>query len=192
MLRPAQRQTGVTLAEMVVVVAIVAIMAAIVLPKADPVSPAVADAAAGEVARALRFAQREARRTGSYYRVELSPTAQTLRVYRLTGSNPPREDSASITLHPVDKQRYDMNFSANPNSRTQLVSSVFRYENGATTAYVSFAPDGSPVDTPKNLILNFFGIKDIDPLAEDGKVILRHGNAERVVRVAPLTGRVTF
>src|SRR5689334_5063283 len=97
---PGINQAGVTLAEMVVVVAIVAVAAAIAIPRADLQAAFAADAVAAEVARALRFAQREAIRTGTYQQISVDPATQVLRVYQ------PNSSTGTTATHPVDKRPY--------------------------------------------------------------------------------------
>lgn len=176
---------------MVIVVAILAVVASITLPKADPQAVVNADAAAAEIASALRFAQREAIRTGTYQRVSIDPATQQLRVYRPTASG------STTATHPVDKGAYQISFAGNAMPLATIVSAVFKYQGGRTTNYASFGPDGAPAYVDDSLLSQFFfgqllGTKDIDPLQEDGAITVRHGNAERVVRVAPVTGRVWF
>ena len=77
------RQAGVTLAEMLVVVAVMALTASIAIPNASPLATITADAATAEVTSAIRFAQREAIRTGAWHTVKIDTATQTLRVYRL-------------------------------------------------------------------------------------------------------------
>lgn len=182
--RPDARQAGVTLVEMVIVVAVLAVAASLAIPKADSISPAVADAAAGEVARALRFAQREAIRNDKYYRVEFNTATQKLRVYPMMTWGVVMEDWGTTVRHPVNKNTYEVNFSANPTMRSTIVSAVFKYD-GTTRSYASFGPDGTPAD------IHGWAAKDVDPLGENGTITIRHGNAERVVSVAPVTGRVS-
>ena len=188
-LRAIRGQAGITLAEMVVVVAIVAVAAALALPKADPQAAFAADAAAAEVARALRFAQREAIRTNTYQMVSADPASQVVRVYRII------DKKEATATHPVDKNPYQISLAGNAMPRATIASSVFKYEGGPTTSYASFGPDGAPAYVDPGLLGQLAGLlggKDIDPLKEDGKITIRFGNVERVVRVAPVTGRVTF
>lgn len=179
--RPDRRLAGVSLAEMLIVVAILSVAAAVAIPHASSTTPQVVDAAAAEVARALRFAQREAIRTRSFQWVSIDPASQVLRVYKPTSSG------GQTTLHPVDKRDYQISFGKDATSGATIVSAVFKYDKGATTNYISFTPDGSPGDMHQFLVT-----KDIDPLKEDGVITLRYGNAVRVVRVAPVTGRVSL
>jgi hypothetical protein len=80
--------------------------------------------------------------------------------------------------------------------RATIVSSVFKYEGGPTTNYASFGPDGAPAYVDPSILGQLAallqGTPDIDPLKEEGKITIRYANIERLVRVAPVTGRVTF
>jgi hypothetical protein len=139
----------------------------------------------------VSFAQREAIRTGTYQLVSVNPATQALRVYRVT------DNGDVLATHPVDKRDYEISFANNAMPRATIVSSVFKYEDGASTNFTAFGPDGNPVDpTPAKLVGQLvgtlLGAKDASPLKEEGKITIRYGNAERVVRVTPVTGRVTF
>lgn len=186
-------QAGFTLAEMVTVVAIVAVAAAIAIPKADPQTALAADAAAGEIARAVRFAQREAVRTGIYHTISIDPASQVLRIQR-----PAPSGSGSITVtHPVDKRDYQINFADDGMPRARIVGALFRYQSNAVTNGTIFGPDGAPVDVAPSKFLGLpigivLGTKEISQLKEDAQITVRYGNVERVVRVAPVTGRVSL
>jgi Tfp pilus assembly protein FimT len=189
--RPDRRLAGITLAEMLVVVAILSVAGALAIPQASSISPQAADAGAAEVARALRFAQREAIRTGTWQQVSADPVKQELRVYQADAS------SGITATHPVDKREYKISFAGNAMQRATIVSAVFQYEGGPTTTFASFGPDGAPSYLDPNKIaqawsLFLTGSPDIDPLKVEGKITLRYANQDRVVRIAPVTGRVTF
>lgn len=175
---------------MVIVIAIVSVAAAIAIPQASSTSPAAADAVAAEIASALRFAQREAIRTGKYQHVSVNPATQILRVYE------PNSGNGTTATHPVDKRDYQISFAGNAMPRATIVSAVFNYEGGPTTNYASFGLDGTPsyIDPSKlsQLWSALTGTKDIDPLKDEGRITIRYGNVERVIRLAPVTGRVTF
>jgi Tfp pilus assembly protein FimT len=173
---------------MVVVVAVLAVAAAIVIPKADVASPAIVDAAASRVANALRFARREAMRTGAYHVVLLDTAAQTLRVYRLTTSGAVAEDTSTPVLHPVDMRTYNIGFANDPAGSATIVSAIFKYQSGATTAYAAFGPDGAPADAHGLWTPTLFVA---DPLQTDGVVTLNRGGVVKTVTVAASTGRVT-
>lgn len=188
---PGRNQAGLTLAEMLTVVAVLAVTATIAIPRADPQAVIAADAVAAEIARAVRFARQEAIRSGSYQKISVDPGSQTMRIVRPTSS------SDLATGHPVDKRPYVIRFQENSMPHVTIVSSVFNYEGGASTNYAVFGPDGAPVyPMPAKLATQapgmVLGASDAEQLKEEGKVTIRHGDVERVVRVAPRTGRVTF
>jgi prepilin-type N-terminal cleavage/methylation domain-containing protein len=179
------RQCGVTLAELLLVVALLGLAASLAVPRAAPASVANADAAAGAVAHAFRFAQREAVRTGAWHRVSIDTGAQVLRVSRLELSGAVGEDTGHPVLHPVDKREYRIAFGDGV-LRAGVTGALFQYNSGASASYLSFGPDGAPAD------ITGYWIKTIDALKNDGQVTVRHGAVERVVKIEAVTGRVTF
>lgn len=181
--RPNRRLAGVTLAEMLIVVALLGLAAALVIPQASSVTPLVADAAAAEVAHAIRFAQREAMRTGMYHVAEVDPALQTIRVYRLASPAFVAEDPVPV-MHPVDKQQpYRIQLAVNT-ARAVVASSVFTY--GADKSDdVAFGPEGAPLRYVAGQVPNV-------PLSADGIVILQSGSALRTVTVDKTSGRVTL
>lgn len=181
--RPALRRAGVTLVELLAVIAIIALVAAIAIPQATSVSPAVADAAAAEIAHAIRFAQREAVRTGKYHVAEIDPARQTVRVYRLIGTTTVDEDTNNPVMHPVDKIPYRITLAGNAATRAVVASSVFTYGSD-TTGNVTFGPDGSPVYIKSTAAPI--------PLSADGVVRVQVGAVLRTVTVDKTTGRVTL
>jgi prepilin-type N-terminal cleavage/methylation domain-containing protein len=181
MARPA-RPAGVTLAEMMLTVALVALAASIAIPDAAPVSAFAADAVAGEVARAVRFAQRDAIRTGAWHVVRFDVAAQSLRVYRLTPGG--MEDPGKPVVHPVDKARYEVRFGDMAGARGRLASVEFKYKGRPVASHISFNPEGAPADiNPADL--------RVELLELNGKIVIVHGRVQREVAVARVTGRVT-
>lgn len=181
------RQRGVTLAEMLVTVALLGLAASLAIPSASPVSSFATDAVAEEVARAVRFAQREAIRTGAWHVARFDIPTQSLRVYRPTSAGAGNEDTTKPVIHPIDKTSYKVSFGTQAGARGQLVSAVFSYAGGGTRSYVGFGPDGAPADSKNPLLLT-----DIDLLKGNGTVLIRHGHVSREVQVAPVTGRVSI
>lgn len=178
-----KRQGGVTLAEMLITVCVLSLAAAVAVPRADPVSAFAAEAAAGEVARTLRFAQREAVRTSAWHVVSFDTAAQSLRVYRITAGGSLAGDPTKRVQHPVDKRDYQIGFSGG--AAAMLASAAFKYEDNTTTSAIGFDPAGSPAD------IRGWSSRDIYAL-KDGKIVIANGNARFEVVVEPDTGRVTF
>lgn len=172
-------QGGVTLVEMLITVALVALVASIAVPSAAPASSFAAEAVAGEVSRALRFAQREAIRTGSWRFVCIAPVSNSLIVYDALSACPGTNAPVS---HPVDKGGYRIDFGSAAGARGQLASSAFTYEDDTTRNYVGFNADGAPAARNG---------EQATLLRSSGKVVIRHAHVEREVAVQALTGRVT-
>lgn len=186
MLRPWIRHAGFTLAEMLVVVALLGLIARVALPSANPLTAVSNDLATSEVIRAIRFAQREAIRTGAWYTVQIDATAQTLRVYRLTTSGTVTEDTSFTVQNPLDKSKYNMTFggSSGP-ARTVITVVDFDYANGNNNLNtLSFGPDGAPA------VLNSFKAGDSSAL-KAALVTLTYGAQQRTLTVDVITGRVS-
>jgi len=178
----ALRQRGVTLAEMLATVAVISLVATIAIPSAAPASSFAADAAAGEVVRAVRFAQREALRTGLWHAAQFDVATQSLKVYRVTPAG--LEDSTPV-LHPVDKSKYEVRLASTAGAAGLLATVDIKYKSRTVTNYISFGPDGVPASiNPADL--------GVDPLERDGKIVIAHGGVQREVAVARVTGRAAF
>jgi prepilin-type N-terminal cleavage/methylation domain-containing protein len=176
----ARRQTGVTLVEMVLVVAVLAVAATLAIPMSEPAGDAAAASAAGDVAQAVRFAQREAMRTGSFHVAEINPATQTIRVYRLTDTG---AVSGVKVNHPFDKLEYRISLAGKA-PHVRITSSVFTY-GADRTVDVAFSPDGTP-------LRYVTGQLPSAALSADGSVGLQAGAAQRTVLVDRTTGRVTL
>jgi Tfp pilus assembly protein FimT len=177
-------QAGATLAEMLVVVAILALTASIAIPNAAPVATISGDAATQEVIAAIRFAQREAIRTGAWHTVKIDTSAQTLRVYRLTSSG--SEDTSNPVMHPVDKRKYDLAFSGNGPARATITLVDFDYKSGGNTNLntLGFGPDGTPA------LLTGSSDSDIKAMLL-GVISIRAGASQRNLAIDIVTGRVS-
>jgi prepilin-type N-terminal cleavage/methylation domain-containing protein len=184
--RRAPRQLGVTLMEMMVVAALIALGASIAIPNASPLTAVTNDLATSEVIRAIRFAQREALRTSARYTVQIDATAQTLRVYRMTTSGTVTEDTSFTVQNPLDKRKYDIAFGAASGPARAVISAVdFDYEKKKTNLNtLSFGPDGTP-----DMLISFKA--GDDAALQAGTVTIKYGNVQRVLSVDPITGRVS-
>jgi prepilin-type N-terminal cleavage/methylation domain-containing protein len=177
----ALRQAGVTLAEMLVVTAVLALAARIAIPNANPLANAGNDVATAEVLHAIRFAQREAVRMGAWHTVRIDPSTQSLRVYRLTDAG--AEDTNLPVLHPIDKRPYNVTFG-NGQVRAAIALVDFDYEGAANLTTLSFRPDGTPALR--------VGARDGDVrVLQKGQVNIRYANVQRILVVDTLTGRVS-
>lgn len=176
-LRYARRQRGVTLAEMLVTVAVLALAASIAVSSAAPVSSFASEAVAGEVARALSFARNEAIRTNAWRVVRIDPADQSLSVYR------PGSESSVVgaqAVHPVDKSPYRIVLD-DAGGRGRLAIAEFTYDDNTVRNYIGFGPDGAPAVQDASRIRL---------LKSDGKIVIRHAHVERQIVVQTVTGRV--
>ena len=85
-----REERGYTLVELVIVVTVLALIAAIAVPSLSSGPKKDLDLAAQEFAAAMRFARSESIRTGEPYGFLQQSGAKRIRVYRLdTGNSPP-------------------------------------------------------------------------------------------------------
>lgn len=181
----ARRKQGYTLLELIIVVAILGLIAAVAVPGLSPGSDEKLRLAAEEVASAIRFARSEARRTGEGHGLTVSQVTQkvTVKKYDLTTA----PISALYTLtHPIDKQPYDFNVNTKLSTRGVTISNsqdVFNYTGLGGRRSLIFDANG----TPKWIV----GSGPTTYLLSDGRIELSYGSRQRIVSVAPITGRVT-
>jgi prepilin-type N-terminal cleavage/methylation domain-containing protein len=181
--RRASWQTGVTLAEMLVVAAILALGASIAIPNANLLATVSASAGTTEIMQAIRFAQREALRTGAWHAVKIDAAAQTLRVYRLTSSG--LEDTSSPVVHPIDKRPYNVTFSTGDPVRATIAFVDFDYDPANSNLNIlSFGPDGTPA------LLTGTNDKDVKPM-KAGVVKINTSAGVRSLAIDSVTGRVS-
>lgn len=176
------RRAGVTLIEMVVVLALVALVVSIGVPPADALDGPRLDAASSEIREACRFAQAAALRGGAWYAVDFDPAGQVVRVYRLDAYY--AEDTSVTVMHPADKGAYRIAFGAGALD-VAIVSAVFQYSNSTTARTLAYGPDGLPaagLDSGGSAVT----------LKNDGVVTLRHGRTVRRVTIDAAMGKVTF
>lgn len=181
---PWRRQAGVTLAEMLITVAVLGMVAHVAIPNASPLTAFANDAATAEVLRAIRFAQGEAIRTGAWHTVKIDTSAQTLRVYRLTDSG--AEDTTIPVLHPIDKKTYSLAFGAGGPARAVMSLVDFDYAGAGNTNLnvLGFRPDGTPA------LLAGSKAGDVKPLTA-GVVAIQYGATQRRLVIDVVTGRVS-
>jgi prepilin-type N-terminal cleavage/methylation domain-containing protein len=172
---------GFTLLEILLVAAVLGIMALAVIPSVQPYKEQRLDVAAREVAAAISFARDETVRTGKPYGVNISASSQRLRVYRLVTS--PSPTPAYDVYNPLDKKLYDLQFTADPALSGVQVSAVSLYYRGLAgpVDFVNFDAWGTPKYNDSGTIR----------LLNNGEIKLASGDAERIIKVDPMTGRVT-
>lgn len=174
-------QSGYTLLEMMIVVAVLAAIAAIAVPADSSTRHQTLELAATQLAGALQFAREESRRTGVTHGVSLDISSDQVRVFRLDETTNPNQMLFDV-YQPVSKQIYTINFGAAPYRGVSL-SAVGGQFVGACTE-------------PGNVSFDRFGVvRCIDPVATrilNADVELVLAGLKRTVLVDSYTGRVSI
>jgi prepilin-type N-terminal cleavage/methylation domain-containing protein len=133
---------GFTLAEMLIACAVLAIAAAVVLPSAQPVTEARANAAAAEVTQALRFARDEAQRTATLTMVRCDTAQNTVSVYV-----PDSSGNVNTAINdPLTHMNYAVSLSQAPaGARASLIACSFVFSALPNAATLAFDASGNPV-----------------------------------------------
>ncbi len=162
------RDTGFTLYELLIVVALIAILSAAALPSLSGTNNLKLETAAREIADGLRFARNEAMRSGVAHGVRVDQAPPRLRVFKL--ATPPTEEFT--VYHPQTQQLYDVDFAATPHTQgVQVVTSDYYA--------VAFNKDGVPASPT-----------DLSWLAT-GAINLTASNGNAAVVVENRSGRVS-
>lgn len=173
---------GFTLAELLAVCAVLSIAAVVALPSAQPLDEYRADAAAGEVVLALRFARDEALRTGQWRMFRCEPQSNQVRVTGLVAAGANLVESA--VPHPASRAPYLVSLAAAPaGGNVALAGCSFTFAGGATASALAFDDFGNPVRGSGD------AAKRKQALTA-GTIVVGTGNTARTVTV-DVTGRVT-
>ena len=145
------RAPGYSLAELLLVLALLSVLALAAIPAAAPSADVRLDAAAQEVINALRYAQIEALRTGSFYGADFSVDPATgtrrVRVFRTDTAVPP--NAVYDVRHPLDKNLYDNQLvTGSATAGVTISAAAFYYQSGITTPiardWAAFDAAGTP------------------------------------------------
>lgn len=179
-------EIGYTLVELVITVTIIAVIAAIAMPATSLGTNDRLNLAAMEVASAIRFARSEAVRTGEAHGLTVSQATQKVTVKKYDVTTAPIS-TIDILTHPVNKQPYDFNVNTRSSTRGVTISNsqdVFNFTDLGGRRSLIFDATG----LPKWIV----GSGPTTYLLSDSNIELSYGNQQRVVSVAPITGRVTI
>lgn len=173
----AQKERGYSLVELLIVVAILTLIAAIATPAFTNNNEATLEQAATEVASAIRFAHSEAMRTGVPHGVYAKQSIQQIRIYRLPAGTPIYD-----VYDPLTKQLYDLNFSTGGSGVT-IDRVYFKFENFFSPRdYLGFSGGtGLPKYNDSGTIR----------MLQIAYVRLDHNGIQKRIDISPMTGRVT-
>jgi prepilin-type N-terminal cleavage/methylation domain-containing protein len=174
------RSHGVTLVELLIVIAILGVAAAVAIPGLSSSDPQTLDLAAEEFANAMRFARSEAIRTGEPHGFRGDASNQRIRVFSLDTGTSPWTVNYDV-YHPVSKKPYDISLSNHPFASVDIITPNRVYRGTCNkSANVYFDTTGTPwCADPETVLLDRFD------------VTLTLGPHSRVVTLHGITGRVT-
>ncbi len=136
-------ERGISLLELLIVVSILGIAAAVAVPGFSSTKPYELNLAADEIAQALRFARSESMRTGRTYGVHLNPAYRRIRVFQADLSTSPATAVYNV-YHPVTKKLYSLDFDTHPFVHPDSLSVVPTFRATCDTPlYIHFDLHGS-------------------------------------------------
>jgi prepilin-type N-terminal cleavage/methylation domain-containing protein len=173
-----------TLTELLIVVAILAVAAVVAIPAAQPVAEFGADAAAGEVVHALRFARESAQHSGVERLLVCDAAANTITVFGLATKGDATTASPDPVVHPFTHLPYQLVVNTAPaGNQMALVRCTFTYVDNPGAASVGFDTSGNPVRGVGTGPARTKALRS-------GQVVLGSGNVVRTIDI-DTTGRIT-
>ena len=179
-LATATRKHGFALLELVIVLAILALVAAIAVPNLNSSNERRLTLAAEQLALAMRFARLQTLLTETSHGISFDPAQKRMRVFRLDPATTP----ASIVYdvyHPLDKQLFDVAFEQQSVGAVAAITANAQFRGvcaGSVTA-MHFDRYGTAWCTdPDNVLMQHF------------ELTLVNGTAQRRVTLDGINGRV--
>ena len=172
---------GYTLLEMMIVVALLTVIAAIAVPSVKPAEYQKLGLAASTLADAFRFAREESRLTGIVHGVSADLSNDQVRIFRLDEGPNPNSKVFDIR-HPVSKQLYLIQLNASPYSGVTL--------NAVGGQMVGICND------PGNIAFDASGVvRCVEPVASrirGANIELALDGLRTTVEIDDYTGRVSI
>ena len=177
-----RNEHGLSLVELLIVVTILGVVAAVAVPSFSSTDPKKLELAAAGVANAIRFARSEAIRTGVPHGVRVQTSAQQLRVYWLDTSGSTPTHTYDVR-NPVDKKLFHLLFGKDRTLLNMQLSGVkFKFAKFATPReYLGFDATGLPKYNNAGTI----------HMLESAAIAISDGDQQKTINIEPTTGRVT-
>ena len=180
-----QDDKGITLADTMIVVAIISVFAVIAFPLYSSSSKYEVDMAAQEVSAAIQFTRSEALRTGDVYGIDINRATNQLTIYKADlSANPVAQEF--IVYHPINKNLYNYKLSDDfkfSNIEISNTNDPFLFSDSIRRSTLLFTAQGVPVwiDTNSGAIHQL----------QSGIVSINSKSHSINVNVTPYSGRVT-
>jgi prepilin-type N-terminal cleavage/methylation domain-containing protein len=175
------RSHGVTLVELLIVIAILGIAAAVAIPFLSATRPYQVELASSGFANAIEYARSEAMRTGQPYGFTLDVSTQRVRVFRADTSSTPPTPVYDV-YNPVSRQLYDVQPGTSQFDALDAVSAAPKYR-------------GNCLDT-RNTVFDAHGVAYCNNpgsiLLQDLLVTFRLGGLQQQLRLDGVNGMVSM
>lgn len=143
-LKPLHRCAAFTLAEMIIVTAIVAITAGAAIPTVAVAQKVGLDSSAKQIARALQFAHQQAWVSRGLYTVKFNAATNMVEVYHVNTDFVPAIET--LAIHPLEKTPYRVELAALPLTGAKIsINASFTFADGTSDTVISFDSRGAPV-----------------------------------------------
>jgi prepilin-type N-terminal cleavage/methylation domain-containing protein len=173
------KQKGFTFIEIMIVITILAIIAAVALPTLSSTDYKKLDIAAQEIAQAIRFTRLESMRTGIPHGVFVDKDTDTVKAYSLESGT-----AVFNVYHPVDKKIYTLNIRSDANTKNiDLFDYNINFHSlSGNRQYLGFSNQGIP---------KYYSSGTDHMLNPNASITLQYAGQTRVISISPMVGRVT-